>query len=159
MRTNKPMQETSPLKKLRLVLDTNIVMDMLHFADRSTAPLLEAIESGQIDALTDPECLAELQRVLTYPEFGLSSAEQAALFERYKALTTSLPAAPCEQFILPRCRDSDDQKFLILAARAGADLLVTRDKLLLRLARHRLTPPPCPIIKADETCRRLGLSS
>ena len=57
MRTNKPMQETSPLKKLRLVLDTNIVMDMLHFADRSTAPLLEAIESGQIDALTDPETM------------------------------------------------------------------------------------------------------
>ncbi len=158
MLLNMSMQKISPSKKMCLVLDTNIVMDMLHFADRSTAPLLEAIESGQIDALTDPECLTELQRVLTYPEFGLSTAAQTDVYERHKALTTSLPAAPCEQFILPRCRDSDDQKFLILAARAGADLLVTRDKMLLRLTRHRLTPPPCPIIKADETCRRLGLS-
>ena len=34
---------------------------------------------------------------------------------------------------LPRCQDRDDQKFLELAARAGADLLVSKDKALLKL--------------------------
>jgi len=36
---------------------------------------------------------------------------------------------------LPRCKDPDDQKFLELAARTGANLLVSKDKALLRLAR------------------------
>ncbi len=34
---------------------------------------------------------------------------------------------------LPRCKDPDDQKFLELAARSGADLLVSKDKALLKL--------------------------
>ena len=34
---------------------------------------------------------------------------------------------------LPPCRDPDDQKFLELAAGAGADALVTKDRELLRL--------------------------
>lgn len=36
---------------------------------------------------------------------------------------------------LPRCKDPDDQKFLELAARCGARVLVTRDHSLLRLSR------------------------
>jgi len=39
---------------------------------------------------------------------------------------------------LPGCRDPDDQKFLEIAGAAGAATLITRDKALLRLARHRL---------------------
>ena len=49
---------------------------------------------------------------------------------RFKAAP---PAAP-----LPACRDSDDQKFLEIARDAGASHLITRDKALLKLARHRL---------------------
>ena len=59
---------------------------------------------------------------------------------------------------LPRCRDADDQKFLVLAALCGADLLVTRDKLLLKLARHRHRPPPFGIVTAATACRLLGLT-
>lgn len=46
--------------------------------------------------------------------------------------------------------DADDQKF-DLAARCQADLLITRDKLLLKLAHHRHKPPPCPIVTTAET--------
>ena len=45
---------------------------------------------------------------------------------------------------LPRCRDADDQKFLELAATAGADVLVTKDRELLRMKRglpFRVLPP------------------
>jgi predicted nucleic acid-binding protein len=35
---------------------------------------------------------------------------------------------------LPRCRDADDQKFLELAAAAGARYLVSKDQALLELA-------------------------
>ena len=141
----------------RLVLDTNIVMDMLHFANVHTQPLLEAIASSRLVCFTDEDCLAELARVTGYPEFGLDDEARAALMARYREFVHICPSQGEENYPLPRCRDTDDQKFLILAARGGAGLLVTRDKLLLRLAQRKRTPPPCPIVKADEACRRLGL--
>lgn len=155
------MKKTELIPPLRahLVLDTNIIMDMLHFADPATAPLLAALTDGRLLALTDPDCLAELERVLAYPEFRLEPAARTLLLERYRRLSECLPGEDGAAYVLPRCRDADDQKFLILAARSRADLLVTRDKLLLRLAQHKRTPPPCPIVKADEACRRLGLAS
>jgi len=42
-----------------------------------------------------------------------------------------------ERARLPVCRDRDDQKFLELAAAAGADCLVTKDRELLALSRRR----------------------
>jgi predicted nucleic acid-binding protein len=36
---------------------------------------------------------------------------------------------------LPRCKDRDDQKFLELAARCDANMLVSKDKALLTAAR------------------------
>ena len=38
--------ETIPPLSARLVLDTNIIMDMLHFADPATHPLLAALAAG-----------------------------------------------------------------------------------------------------------------
>ena len=116
-----------------------------------------AIDAGTVRCFTDADCRAELVRVAAYPEFKLDAEAQQALLARYDQLSSRCDAEEEENFPLPRCRDADDQKFLILAARSGAGLLVTRDKLLLRLAQHKRTPPPCPIVKADEACRRLGL--
>ena len=68
---------------MRLVLDTNIVMDLLHFADRHTHPLQVAIDAGQMLCFTDKDCLAELERVTGYPEFGLDLIARQALMARY----------------------------------------------------------------------------
>ena len=141
----------------RLVLDTNIVMDMLHFANVHTQPLLEAIASSRLVCFTDEDCLAELARVTGYPEFGLDDEARAALMARYREFVHICPSQGEENYPLPRCRDSDDQKFLILAARCQADLLLTRDKLLLKLARHRQKPPPFAIVTAESACELLGL--
>ena len=141
----------------RLVLDTNIVMDMLHFANVHTQPLLEAIASGRFVCFTDEDCLAELARVTGYPEFGLDDEARAALMARYREFVHICPSQGEENYPLPRCRDSDDQKFLILAARCQADLLLTRDKLLLKLARHRQKPPPFAIVTAEAARSLLGL--
>ena len=99
---------------MRLVLDTNIVMDMLHFANPHTAPLLATLVSGRYRCFTDEACLAELERVCTYPEFRLDPTAQAALLSRYRQLALRCDTAGEENFPLPRCRDPDDQKFLIL---------------------------------------------
>ena len=138
---------------MHLVLDTNIVMDMLHFDNPFTRPLGEALREKRVRCYTDADCLAELERVTGYPEFRLDSAGRRALLEQYTRLATRCDGGLPENILLPRCRDRDDQKFLILAARCHADLLITRDKLLLRLMRNRHHPPPCPIVTAKDWCQ------
>ena len=142
---------------MRLVLDTNIVMDLLHFDDPHTHPLKTAISGGQIQCFSDTECLAELERVTGYPEFGLDPAGRNGLMENYRKFVLLCDAQDKKAYTLPRCRDADDQKFLILAARCQASLLITRDKLLLKLAHHRHKPPPFGILTAAAACKLLGL--
>ena len=149
------MRETTDLPSLtcnfaentmRIVLDTNIVIDLLHFADRRAAPLWPWLKEGRLQCFTDRECLTELERVSGYPEFGLDAAARKALMQRYSEVAQASNALDDEPMALPRCRDADDQKFLVLAARCSAELLITRDKELLRLCRHRL---PFAILTAE----------
>jgi putative PIN family toxin of toxin-antitoxin system len=120
---------------MRLVLDTNVVLDLVVFRDPGAAPLRSAIEAGRVTILTSAECLAELRRVLDYPEFKLDEAAQAAACDWFVAHTEILEA-PDPDPMLPRCRDADDQKFLDLAWIADVEHLVTKDKALLELGRR-----------------------
>lgn len=136
---------------MKLVLDTNVVMELLHYRDPRSLALMQAIADRSLDCFTNKYCLAELQRVLAYPQFALDAAAQQQLFAQYRALATEMDDSdesddtPID-IPLPRCRDADDQKFMELAARSRADLLVTRDKELLRLARSRARPAPFAIL-------------
>lgn len=120
---------------LRLVLDTNVVLDLLHFRDAAALPLLRALQSGAAVALRSAACFEELARVLRYAEFGLAGEDARRILDAYAGLTRPCEAAADAS--LPRCRDADDQKFLELAQAARADLLVTKDKALLKLARNK----------------------
>lgn len=141
---------------LPVVLDTNIVMDMLHFGDPRTVALREAMAGQRIQCFSDSSCLAELERVAAYPQFRLCDDEQRALLQTYRSIVTQCePENNSVAPVLPRCRDADDQKFLELAARCGARVLVTRDKELLRLARHRRLPAPFAIVNAEDAERLL----
>ena len=116
---------------LRLVLDTNVVLDLFHWANLDAVPIMAALEAGQIECFADERTLDELQRVLTYPQLKLTPEMMAERYQRYSALVKLVP--PGEAPPLPRCKDRDDQKFLELTARCGADILVSKDKALLRL--------------------------
>ena len=135
----------------RVVLDSNIVMDMLHYADQYTQRLWAAIQNRQLICYADQQTFAELERVLTYPAFALSCRAQQDLLALYRAQLIFCEAAEDEKFSLPRCRDADDQKFLILAARCAAQVLISRDKELLKLARHKRLPAPFAILTAQAT--------
>ncbi len=117
------------------VLDTNVVLDMLHFDDASARPILDALQSHQAHCATTRETLDELRRVLAYPEFALGASSQAAILERYQSLSMRVDT-PAAIVGMPRCSDSDDQKFLELAATSGAQLLITKDRALLKLRRR-----------------------
>lgn len=124
---------------MRLVLDTNVVLDLVVFDDPGVGPLRAAIDAGTAVVVTCDECLAEIRRVLAYPAFALAPAARDAAFEwfRARARCVALQAAPPIPG-LPRCRDADDQIFLTLAWEARADRLVTKDKALLELAQRVL---------------------
>lgn len=134
-----PADPASPARaNLRLVLDTNVVLDLFHWANVDAVPIMAALEAGRIECLADERTLDELQRVLTYPQLKLTPEMIAERWARYRALVQLVPAGDAPP--LPRCKDKDDQKFLELAARAAADLLVSKDKALLKLrGRTRLS--------------------
>lgn len=132
-----------------MVLDTNIVLDLVVFDDPLARPLRAAIEAGSVTLLADAAGLAELRRVLAYPEFKLDDTAQADAYAWYASRVETCDAAGAPPSAgLPRCRDPDDQKFLELAWSANAAWLVTKDKALLELARRvaklgrfSVTPP------------------
>ena len=132
--------ETASLsaRRRRVVLDTNVLVSLYVFADDRFAKLRTRIESGEWQALTDDACFNEFRRVLAYPMFALADAGQRRALDAYDKSVTRLAGCESRQTAiasLPRCRDPDDQKFLELARAARADMLVSKDKALLALAR------------------------
>jgi uncharacterized protein len=142
-------------RALRVVFDTNILLSLFVFADSRFAPLRGEIAAGRWQALTSTPCLAEYQRVLTYPLFALSTEQQAAALAAYCELVLPVDAVPRTTVALPKCQDRDDQKFLELARDGEADWLVTADKALLKLRRgQRLAHLFC-ILTPDEALASL----
>lgn len=124
-------------KARRVVLDTNVLVSLYVFADSRFAPLRARIERGEWQAITSEPCFGEFRRVLGYPLFALTDAQQQGALVAYAASALQhRDAAPATAAALPRCKDRDDQKFLELARDSAADWLVTADKALLRLARR-----------------------
>jgi putative PIN family toxin of toxin-antitoxin system len=122
---------------VKLVLDTNVVIDWLVFDDEFLASFREQVRAGAVQIITHAPAVTELRRVLAYPILKLVPERQTAVLEQYAALSSlvesDLAAALPTGF--PRCRDSDDDPFVRLAWQAGADALVSRDKAVLKLAR------------------------
>lgn len=123
----------------RLVLDTNVCLDLFVFRDPRWAALLTALQRSDVQAFTRADCRMEWTLVLGYARLGLDAAQQAAALAEFDKLIALLPdPGPGDEAMLnrlPGCRDPDDQKFIELAASCGADALVTKDKLVLKLAR------------------------
>jgi len=119
-----------------VVFDTNVALALEVFGDPRLAALKARWDRDEITALADTETLAEFERVLRYPDIRIDEARAAAAAQRYRCRCTVVPFTSAVQPALPRCRDPDDQKFLLLAQRAGADWLLTRDKALLALRKR-----------------------
>lgn len=74
--------------------------------------------------------------VLNYPHLRLDHESRNRIAAEFDSLITCVtPDLPCSDIRLPICRDPDDQKFLELSRAANADVLITKDKALLKLAR------------------------
>lgn len=143
-------------RRLKLVLDTNVVLDWLVFRDAGVAGLQPALDAKQIELITHQPALDELRRVLTYAQLGLASNQRQEILERYssQARLAALPGGfDLENLGLPagfpRCRDCEDQHFIALAYHERADALVSKDRAVLEL-RKRARKFGVTIIDAGE---------
>jgi putative PIN family toxin of toxin-antitoxin system len=126
----------------RIVIDTNVCLDLFVFRDPRWQALMDGLQSGEIDAVTSASCRMEFTLVLAYEKMHLSTESQAAILQEFDQFISliDLPASALENSAikLPLCKDRDDQKFIELAYASQADTLITKDKALLKLARKTI---------------------
>ena len=89
---------------VRVVLDTNVVLSALVFRGGAAGQVRQAWQRGLVLPLASTATVQELVRVLAYPKFGLSQAEQDELLADYLpyAETVRIPQPPPPGARLPR---------------------------------------------------------
>jgi putative PIN family toxin of toxin-antitoxin system len=136
---------------LRVVLDTNVVLSALVFRGGAAGQARQAWQRGMVLPLASTATAQELVRVLAYPKFRLSQAEQHELLADYLpyAETVRIPQPPPT---VPDCRDVLDVPFMHLAVAGRAQALVTGDHDLLALGAEFERVHACPIMTLDVFC-------
>ena len=121
----------------KLVIDTNIALDILVFQEPKVAQLKADLAAGRVQWLATAVMRDELERVLAYAQiaprvafYGLDAAAVLAAFDAQVQLCDTAPKVAVD------CKDGDDQKFLDLAAHEKA-LLLSKDRQVLK-CRKRL---------------------
>ncbi|MGZ8288404.1 MAG: putative toxin-antitoxin system toxin component, PIN family, partial [Telluria sp.] len=122
-----------PAPAKRIVIDTNVCLDLFVFHDPRWNALLADIESGALEVVTRSDCRDEYLVVLHYTHLPLDESSRPGAAARFDDLVKVVAPEP-KLIRLPVCTDKDDQKFLEVARDANADILITKDKALLKLA-------------------------
>ncbi len=132
----------------RVVLDTNVVLSALVFGGGAAGRLRALWQQGAFVPLASSATAQELIRVLAYPKFGLSAADQEELLADYLpyVATVRIPQPPPR---VPVCRDPLDAPFLHLAVAGKAQMLVSGDKDLLALTVEFAKVNDCRIVHLD----------
>jgi uncharacterized protein len=153
---------------MRVVLDTNVWLDVLVFESPAMLSLSATMQRADVRIAIDEATLDELAFVAQ----RLADSAGALQERRQRAATTAqwcsqivadntadiaytinsnmqLPIYNARKYIYPhdsiklkRCKDSSDQKFLELASHAGASLLITHDKALLKCRNYAHVAQP-----------------
>jgi predicted nucleic acid-binding protein len=119
-----------------VVLDTNVLLDLVVFADPAASLWHVALSERRVRAIANEATLQEWTHVVARPlgprwDSRRSRAADTGVAFEWCLWPGDPPAAPTGL----RCSDPDDQKFLDLALASGAQWLLTRDRALLRLAK------------------------
>lgn len=135
----------------RVVLDTNVVLSALLFGGGNALRVRSGWQAGLFVPLASQATTAELLRVLSYPKFRLSPAEQEELLADYIpwVQVVRIPDPPPA---VPACRDAFDLPFMHLAVTGKARWLVTGDKDLLSV---EASAAPFRIITLETFCREV----
>ncbi len=118
--------------KPRLVLDTNVILDLLVFKDPSTKPIRLLLDAKLVDAVRSEASMLELIDVIQRPTFRLNQEEQSIILQAWESSTRLLENAAIEPAPFT-CRDQDDQVFLDMAYSLRPALLLSKDLRVLEL--------------------------
>ena len=118
-------------KRLRIVLDTNVVLSTLLFGGRLEF-IRKAWKEGKFKLLFSEDTLEELIKVLHYPKFGLGDEEIDFII-----YVEVLPYVEVVKGVVKMdkeiCRDRNDIKFLECAVSGKADYIVSGDEDLISI--------------------------
>lgn len=118
-----------------VVFDCNVLLQAAAREESVVAKCLNLAESGLIQLIVSGEVLTEVEDVLNRPEIrahfpDLSDEIVGAFLKRLQKLSVLVRRVP-KKFSYPR--DEDDESYINLAAAAGADFIISRDRDLLDL--------------------------
>ena len=116
-----------------VIFDTNLLLDFFVFKDPRTSVLWEAAKERKFKTATCEGALSELEDVLKRPQFKVTSEQLEVIKEEFLSVAEVLPIT---EEAKARCKDPLDQKFIDLAVSRAPALLISKDKLVLRCARH-----------------------
>ena len=144
----------------KLILDTNIVLDLFVFNDPDLATLkpalLAGLENKQLNWIATTDMRIELERVLTYPKitprmafYQVTADDVLAKFDQLATLVDPAPKAKWA------CKDPDDQRFIDLAVQHQATLL-SKDQAVLCMAKRLLTAGAV-VQKATDFTPQIGI--
>ena len=122
----------------KIILDTNIVLDVFVFNDSAAEPVRQALTNKELNWLATLPMRDELARVLAYPKiaarlayYKLVAGDVLARFDQHTHLVDVAPKAAVT------CSDADDQMFIDLAAQHQC-LLLSKDRDVLAIKKRLL---------------------
>ena len=130
-----PAQTADLVKPPRLVLDTNVCLDLFVFQDPRWVTLLTGLQQGRLHAVTSSGCRDEWLAVLHYSHLPVNDQNRLGFIAAFDSLIEQISVPAKTSILLPRCTDPDDQQFMELARDSAADYLITKDKALLKCAK------------------------
>ena len=132
------MTAQATVQTTKIILDTNIVLDVFVFNDTAAEPVRQALGKQEVDWLATHAMRDELARVLAYPKivvrlafYKLGAADVLAMFDQHARLVDVAPKASLT------CSDADDQKFIDLAVQHKC-LLLSKDRDVISMRKRLL---------------------
>jgi putative PIN family toxin of toxin-antitoxin system len=130
-----PDLPANPARPARVVLDTNVLLDLWVFEDAGVAGLRAHLAAHRLVALRGDACDREVEQVIARASFRFAAERQLQALAAWRS--TAVRVADPRPAPL-HCRDGSDQKFLDLAFSGGATLLLTKDRALLAVGKRAL---------------------
>lgn len=122
---------------MRVVVDTSTLISAVLWTGLPHR-LIELAEAGDITLCMTEETLIEFREVLQRPKFAKQIRNRFTSVEEIMQLVLSLielyPSVPTPPVVES---DPDDDKFIVCALSAGAELLVSSDWHLLEMGSYR----------------------
>lgn len=135
------------MKRMRAILDTNVVISALLFKGE-VSRLHSLWKKKAFTVSASGEMVGEYIRVLAYPKFGLTEREIENIIQ--EELLPYVESVTVAEKLNGVCVDPDDDKFLACADAAKADVIVSGDAHLLSLKKFK----GCPIVTAEKFLKK-----